>query len=49
MDPFDILMHVSWYHAIDTKHVQILAKFEGRLSISVLRNKSFFTKKRRGG
>jgi hypothetical protein len=45
MDPLDIQMHVFWYHAIDTKHVRILAKFERRLSISVLRNKSFFTKK----
>jgi hypothetical protein len=45
MSPFDIQMHVSWYHAIDTKHVHILVKFERRLSFSVLRNESFFTKK----
>jgi hypothetical protein len=46
MDAFDIQMHVSWYHALDRKHVRILVKFERMLSISVLRNKSFFTKKR---
>jgi hypothetical protein len=38
-------MHVSWHHALDTKHGHILAKFEHRLSISVLKNKTFFTKK----
>jgi hypothetical protein len=47
MDPFDIQMHVSRYHAIDTKHVYILVNFEGGLSISALRNKAFFTKKKR--
>jgi hypothetical protein len=47
MDPFDIQVHVSWYHAIDTAHPHILAKFERRLFISVLRNKSFFTKTKR--
>jgi hypothetical protein len=46
MDPFDIQMHVSWYHAIDTKHVHNFVKFECRLSNSVLRNKPFFTKRR---
>jgi hypothetical protein len=45
MDPFVNQIHVSWYHAIDTKHVHTLVKFERRLSISVLSNKSFFTKK----
>jgi hypothetical protein len=44
MDPFDIQMHVSRYHAIYTKHVHILVKFERRFFISVLRIKSFFTK-----
>jgi hypothetical protein len=46
MNPFDIQMHVYLYHAIDAKHVHILVKFERRLSISVLRNKAFFTKKK---
>jgi hypothetical protein len=46
MDPFDIQIHVSWYHAIDTKYVHILVKFEHSLPTSVLRNKTFFTKKR---
>jgi hypothetical protein len=32
-------------HAIDTEHVHILVKFERRLSISVLWNRPFFTKK----
>jgi hypothetical protein len=44
MDPFDIQLHVLWYHAIDTKHVPILVKFGPTLSISVLRHLSFFTK-----
>jgi hypothetical protein len=42
--PFDIQMHVSWYHAIDTKHNQVVVKFEGRLFVSALINESFFTK-----
>jgi hypothetical protein len=46
MDPFDTRIHVSWYHALDTEHVHILVKFERRLSISVPRNKPFFTKKK---
>jgi hypothetical protein len=46
MNPFDIQMHVSWYHAIDTKNVHILVQIERRLSISVLRNKSVFTEKK---
>jgi hypothetical protein len=40
-------MHVSWYHAKDTRYVQDLVKLEDRLSISVLRTKSFFTKKKK--
>jgi hypothetical protein len=47
MDPFDIQIHISCYRAIDTRHVRILVKFECRLFISVLRNKTFFTKKKR--
>jgi hypothetical protein len=35
MNPFDIQMHVSWYHAIDTKHVHILVKFERSLSLNI--------------
>jgi hypothetical protein len=44
MDPYDIQMHVSWYHAIDEKYVHIFVKFECRLSIQVerkTRNKTF--------
>jgi hypothetical protein len=46
MEPFDIQMHVSWYHAIDTIYVHILVKFERRLSTQFGRkkeNKKFFT------
>jgi hypothetical protein len=46
MDPFDIQMYVSWYQSIATQSIVLPAKFEGRLSVSVLRNKSFFTKYR---
>jgi hypothetical protein len=46
MDPFGVQMHVSWHHAIDKKQVCILVKFERRLSIPVLRIKSFFKKKK---
>jgi hypothetical protein len=46
MDPFDIQMYVSRYHALDTKHIRIFVKFEHRSSISVLRKSHSLPKKK---
>jgi hypothetical protein len=43
-DPLDIQMHVSWYKSIAKQCIGLPVKFEDGLSISVLRNKSFFPK-----
>jgi hypothetical protein len=47
MVPFDIQTHVFQYHPTDTTCVHILVKFGRRLTISVLRNRPFFTKKKK--
>jgi hypothetical protein len=39
MNPFDIQMPGFWYHAIDTRHIHILVKIEGRLLIRFGRKK----------
>jgi hypothetical protein len=44
MDSYTIKMHVSWYQSIGIVRIVLPVKFDGRLSISVLRNEQLFTK-----
>jgi hypothetical protein len=45
-DPLDIQIHGSRYHSIATHCIVLPVKFDGGLSMSVLRKKQLFTKKR---
>jgi homogentisate 1,2-dioxygenase len=41
-DPLGIKVPVSWYQSIDMHCIVLLVKFEGGLTISVLRKKALF-------